>query len=99
MAVDGVSVVIPAYNEEAGIAGDIKTIHEAFHKAGLPYEIIVVDDGSRDKTAEEARRAGGVRLIRHRANRGWARPGRPASRPLATSSWSRPTETAPTRTT
>lgn len=49
-----VSVVIPAYHEEAAIAGTIGKIHEVLPEA----EVIVVDDGSRDRTAEEARRAG-----------------------------------------
>jgi len=47
-----VSVIIPCYNEEETIAGCVNAIPE------LPweYEIIVVDDGSRDKTAEVARK-------------------------------------------
>jgi len=49
-----VSVVIPAYCEEAAIAATIGKIHEILPDA----EVIVVDDGSRDRTAEEARRAG-----------------------------------------
>ncbi len=49
-----VSVVIPAYHEEAAIAGTITRILNILPDA----EVIVVDDGSRDSTAEEARKAG-----------------------------------------
>ena len=67
---EGVSVVIPAYNEERGIADDVRAVHAAFKPTGRPYEVIVVDDGSKDKTAESARAAGEIRLVRHRRNRG-----------------------------
>jgi glycosyltransferase involved in cell wall biosynthesis len=44
------SVVVPAYEEEAGIAASLHTIAEATRSTGLPFELIVVDDGSRDGT-------------------------------------------------
>lgn len=49
------SVVIPAFNEEARIAGSLEKV--LAHLAGKPFvsEIIVVDDGSRDGTARAAR--------------------------------------------
>ncbi|SMC22453.1 Glycosyltransferase involved in cell wall bisynthesis [Desulfacinum hydrothermale DSM 13146] len=49
-----VSVVIPAYHEEGAIAQTVSRIVQVLPEA----EVIVVDDGSRDRTAEEARRAG-----------------------------------------
>lgn len=69
------SVVIPAYNEEGGIAaiarrvlavaGDLREVgvHE--------LEVLVVDDGSQDQTADAASHVEGVRLVRHERNRGY----------------------------
>ena len=46
------SVVIPAYNEEKHIIATIETLMEFLNRGPKPYEIIVVDDGSTDATAE-----------------------------------------------
>lgn len=46
------SVVLPAHNEEAGIAHAIQVIGGVLADIGLAWEIVVVDDGSRDKTFE-----------------------------------------------
>jgi glycosyltransferase involved in cell wall biosynthesis len=61
-----VSVIIPALNEEEPIAG---VVHECF-ATGLPSEIIVVDNGSSDRTGERAR-AAGARVVT--APRGYGR--------------------------
>ena len=63
------SVILPAYNEEDCILGTIDDVEKALTSAGIPHEIIVVDDGSRDRTAELAQTRG-VRLIRHKRNLG-----------------------------
>jgi glycosyltransferase involved in cell wall biosynthesis len=69
------SVVIPAYNEEKGLAAIIErvlSIHPRLTEAGVQdLELIVVDDGSRDGTATVAARYPEVRLIRHQVNRGY----------------------------
>lgn len=69
------SVVIPAYNEEAGIeeiALRVLRVREALAKSGVEeLELLVVDDGSRDRTAEIAGKIEGVRLIRHPVNKGY----------------------------
>ena len=44
------SVVIPARDEEASLPPTLRAIHAAFTRAGLPHELIVVDDGSKDST-------------------------------------------------
>jgi glycosyltransferase involved in cell wall biosynthesis len=65
-----ISVVIPAFNEEEAIGKDLDSAREAMEKNGYDYEIIVVDDGSVDKTAAMAR-AKGVTLLQHKYNRGY----------------------------
>jgi len=71
-----VSVVIPAYNEEAGIAGvveDIRRVMEGERAGALEdFEVLVVDDGSADKTAALAEKAG-ARVIRHAVNIGYGK--------------------------
>ncbi|MFI5320528.1 MAG: glycosyltransferase family 2 protein [Myxococcota bacterium] len=62
------SVVIPAFNEERGIVPTLRELRETLR--GLDYEIIVVDDGSRDRTAELAR-AEGVTVVQQPLNRGY----------------------------
>jgi len=52
MARKSVIISIPAYNEEKTIAGVIQGIKKAMEHTGYDYKILVVDDGSRDKTAE-----------------------------------------------
>jgi len=49
-----VSVVIPAYNEEKTVGSVIEETVQVMESLGLPYEIIVVDDGSEDRTREVA---------------------------------------------
>lgn len=49
-----ITVVIPAYNEEGAIAEEIDRLHDVMKTLDLTYEIIIVDDGSADRTAEIA---------------------------------------------
>jgi glycosyltransferase involved in cell wall biosynthesis len=65
-----VSVVVPAYNEEAAIGPQIDHLQEVMRESGWPYELIVVDDGSTDQTAAVAQ-AHGVGVIRIPRNRGY----------------------------
>jgi glycosyltransferase involved in cell wall biosynthesis len=62
-----VSIVVPAFNEEEGL-GQVLAGIEDWRRQGA--EVIVVDDGSTDHTAEIAQKQG-VRLIRHRVNKGY----------------------------
>lgn len=50
--VDVLSVVIPAHNEEGCIVETVESISELLEKKGIPYEILVVNDNSRDRTEE-----------------------------------------------
>lgn len=65
-----VTVVIPAYNEGAHIAQQVRAVRATMERSAWTFEIIVVDDGSADNTAQEAARTG-VRVLRHRRNRGY----------------------------
>ena len=66
----GASVVIPAYDEEHGIALTVRAVQDTFRQAGFgSYEVIVVDDGSTDGTARKAARAG-ARVVAHPHNVG-----------------------------
>jgi len=68
------SIIIPAYNEEDGIADIIErvlSIRPALERLDADLELIVVDDGSRDTTAEIVRRYPEVCLVQHRTNHGY----------------------------
>lgn len=69
--VRAVSVVIPAYNEGAHVADQVRAVQRVMDASGWTCEIIVVDDGSSDGTAEKAAAVGGVRVLRRRRNRGY----------------------------
>lgn len=68
-----VSVIIPAYNEEASIGSVIDSYRRGltdYFGSEDQYEILVVDDGSKDKTADAARAHGAV-IVQNRTNRGY----------------------------
>lgn len=72
----GLSIVVPAYNEEQAIDAILSaclSAREGIKKeAGLErVEVICVDDGSRDRTRELAGKYGEVKLISHPVNRGY----------------------------
>ncbi|HEX5314446.1 MAG TPA: glycosyltransferase [Gammaproteobacteria bacterium] len=46
-----VSVVVPVYNEEAGLEALFARLYPALDALGVPYEVLFVDDGSRDRSA------------------------------------------------
>jgi dolichyl-phosphate beta-glucosyltransferase len=65
------SVVIPAYNEERRLPATLARVRAYLRGLAREHEIVVVDDGSSDATAQVARQAGDdVRVLRHEANRG-----------------------------
>ena len=66
----GVSVIVPAYNEEATIAQEVTSIRQALEATPFsPIEVLVINDGSTDGTAELARAAGAA-VISHPTNLG-----------------------------
>jgi glycosyltransferase involved in cell wall biosynthesis len=66
-----ITVVIPALNEARAIGPILEQIQSVVADADLEAEIIVVDDGSTDSTADEVTEHQGVRLIKHAHNRGY----------------------------
>jgi len=65
-----ISIIIPAYNEEKAIASQIEAVKNVLNTHTITYELIVVDDGSSDDTAKQAKRSD-VCLIHHPENRGY----------------------------
>ncbi len=66
--------MFPAFNEEENVEYMVETAIEVLSGLGVEWEIIVVDDGSSDRTAEIAEeltgKYQGVKLVRHTKNRG-----------------------------
>jgi len=69
------SIFMPAYNEEANIAKVVLEASLAAEKLTKKYEIVVVDDGSNDKTGEIVSELGKrdphIKLVTHRKNKGY----------------------------
>lgn len=72
---EGLSVVLPAFNEDENIEAALNKCLQALVKLNLHFEVIIVDDGSRDNTSkmvqEAAEREPRIKLIRHKVNRGY----------------------------
>ncbi len=72
-----ISVVFPAYNEEANIERSYEIAGEVFSEVADDYEIIFVNDGSKDRTAELinglAKRDAKVKPLHHQVNKGYAK--------------------------
>ena len=72
----GLTVLLPAYNEEQAVTRVLEEIVEALARESIRYEILVVDDASTDRTAEVAEQFGRdcwqcpVRVVRCPENRG-----------------------------
>ena len=64
------SIVIPAYNEEIGIAGTIDGVVEVIKLLDIEYELIVVNDGSTDNTAKIVENKN-IKIINHEENKGY----------------------------
>jgi dolichyl-phosphate beta-glucosyltransferase len=65
-----ISIIIPAYNEEKRLPATLRTVQAYLDSSRWDFaEIVVVNDGSRDRTADVAREAG-VRVLENPGNRG-----------------------------
>lgn len=69
---EGLSVIIPAYNEEGRVLKTIKHVRDLLNELGIDHEIIVVDDGSIDNTFSEAasEQFDNVEVTGYKRNRG-----------------------------
>jgi glycosyltransferase involved in cell wall biosynthesis len=71
----GISVVIPAYNEAEGLEAVVTSVSVVLEKLGRGHEVIVVNDGSTDATAETTERLIAsnkrVRVVHHDAREGY----------------------------
>src|SRR3989338_4025718 len=66
-----ISIIIPAYNEEKNINNILENIKYVIQESRQKFEVIVVDDGSTDKTAEIVSSEEGVKLVKHPYNKGY----------------------------
>lgn len=64
-----VCIILPAYNEATVIRDVIKNVRTELTKTSYEFEVVVVNDGSKDDTAKEAK-AGGAKVITHILNSG-----------------------------
>ena len=69
-----VSIIVPVFNEEESITALYQTIHDAMDPLGLSYELLFVDDGSKDKTFLKSRELAAkdpcLKVIKFRKNYG-----------------------------
>jgi len=67
-----ISVVVPVFNEEGAVASTMKQLKEVMDKSGYDYEIIAVNDGSKDKSLEILKNIKGISVISHPYNLGYS---------------------------
>lgn len=72
---ESISVVIPAFNEQVTIKNVLKEAGENLKKLKIPFEIVVINDGSTDKTKQIVegliKKTKDIRLVNHLKNRGF----------------------------
>jgi len=69
---DLISVVVPVFNEERAVASTMKQLKEVMDKTAYDYEIIAVNDGSKDKSIEILKEINGIKVISHPYNLGYS---------------------------
>jgi glycosyltransferase involved in cell wall biosynthesis len=68
---DGISYIVPVFNEEDSILNTIQRLKDALEKIDINYEIIIVNDGSYDKTMEVISEIKDIVVISHPINIGY----------------------------
>ncbi|MBW6451249.1 MAG: glycosyltransferase family 2 protein [DPANN group archaeon] len=68
---DLISIIIPAFNEEKSINNTIVEVKSVLNKSYDNYEIIVINDGSKDKTSEIIKKIKDIKIINHEINYGY----------------------------
>ncbi len=71
MKLEGVSIIVPVYNEEKSIEGTLTEIKSTIKTLSFNTEIIVVDDCSDDNSKTILDRTKGVKVISHTKNKGY----------------------------
>ena len=70
-----ITAFFPAYNDQNTIEGIVRTVAEEMRKVTADFEVVVVDDGSKDDTGPLLDRLAGelpyLRVIQHERNRGY----------------------------
>jgi len=73
--IDEISVFLPAYNEEKNIKQTVNLVHNVVKNVSKKFEIIIINDGSKDKTGEIAKELSlqnkTIRVITHEKNKGY----------------------------
>ena len=69
MSID-VTIVLPVFNEAGHLADEVKRIRATMDPSDYTYEILVIDDGSTDGSADELASVDGIRLVTFEQNRG-----------------------------
>ena len=72
-AIKHIAIVLPAYNEEKDLPALLDNIREHVSSMPFGYTVVVVDDGSKDRTAvicEDKAREMPLKLVRHQVNKG-----------------------------
>jgi len=72
---DGLSLFFPAYNEEGNIKNTVEKAIPVLKNVASKYELLIVDDGSKDKTGEIADKLAEeysfIRVVHHHPNQGY----------------------------
>jgi len=73
--IDKLSVFLPAYNEQEVLANTVKKVNSVLKKVAGDYEIIIINDGSKDKTGQIADKLAlenkKIKVVHHNPNRGY----------------------------
>lgn len=71
MSKDKISIILPIYNEENAVSATIREIKAVMNNLNYDYEIIAIDDGSKDKSREILDKQKSIKLIKHPYNLGY----------------------------